>query len=403
LAQSRSLADILPLPARRPQPAATTTVLLLKGDYGRTGGPESLLRDLAGSIDRARFDLVLGIIRRPGAAPASHYPPSLREQEIPWQGIGAVAHAARRVAWLARERGARLIHTHDMRANLVAAALRPFRPIPWVAHVHGWLGDTHRGRYKIYEAIDRWLVPRADLVLVGSAAAGREARACGARRVVVVPNAVAIPPAGGDAGAVAAARAALGVPDDAVLLGMVGRLHPGKGHDIFLHALAILARERPNLCGAIVGEGEGEGEDEARLRALAASLGLARRVAFTGFVADTDAYVRAMDVVMVPSRKDSLPLVALEAMARGRPVIASDTGDLPTAVIDGTCGFIVPVGDAAALADRARILLDDPARRRRMGQAARARAVDAYSAEAMARRLEDSYADLLARVPAHAG
>ncbi len=382
-----------------PPPLAITTVLLLKSDYGRTGGPESLLRDLGDTIDRARFDPVLGIIRRPGAAPASHYPASLREQEIPWHGTAAVLHAARGLAKLAREREARLIHTHDMRANLVAAALRPFRPIPWVAHVHGWLGDTHRGRYRMYEAIDRRLVPRADLVLVGSAAAGREAQACGARRVVVVPNAVAIPPAEGAAGAVAAARAALGVPDGATLLGMVGRLHPGKGHDLFLRALAILAGERPDVFGAIVGEGE----DEARLRTLAASLGLAGRVAFTGFVADTDAYMRAMDVVLVPSRKDSLPLVALEAMARGRPVIASDTGDLPTAVLDGVCGFVVPVGDAEALAARARILLDDPALRRRMGEAARARAVDTYSAGAMARRLEDEYAALLARVPAHAG
>jgi glycosyltransferase involved in cell wall biosynthesis len=95
--------------------------------------------------------------------------------------------------------------------------------------------------------------------------------------------------------------------------------------------------------------------------------------------------------------------VAVEAMARGRPVIASDTGDLPAAVVDGECGFIVPVGDVAALAARAGTLLDDPALRARMGEAGRARAVAVYSAGAMARRLEHEYAALAAGAPGHAG
>jgi glycosyltransferase involved in cell wall biosynthesis len=376
-----------------------TTVLLLKSDYGRSGGPESLLHGLATTLDRRRFDPVLGIIRRPGSAPANTYPASLSPQQIPWHGGAALWRAARQLARLAQARQAALIHSHDMRANAVAAALRPFQAIPWVAHVHGWLGHTHRGRWRLYEAIDRRLIGRADLVLVGSRAAEQEVRACGARRVAVIPNAVVIPPAEAVAGNVEATRHTLGVPAGTTVLGMVGRLHPGKGQDLFLQALALLAAEREDVFGVIVGEGE----DEARLRGLAASLGIGARVAFAGFVADTDSYMRAIDIVVVPSRKDSLPLVALEAMARGRPVIAAATGDLPVAVIDAVCGFIVPVGDVAALASRSRVLVDDTGLRRRMGEAARARVIATYSAEAMARRLEDQYAALLDGATVRAG
>lgn len=365
------------------------TVLLLKSDYERIGGPETLLRSLAVTIDRNRFDPVLAMMRRPRQEPLGAYPSCLRQVELPWYGLGALMATARRAACIARDTNAAVVHSHDMRANAVAAAMRLFHRLPWIAHVHGWLGPTHRGRWRIYEAIDHRMVRAADRVLVGSAAAQAEVRSFGARRVNIVPNAVAIPEEGAlDINTnMMALRAEIRAPDNAVVLGMLGRLHPCKGHEIFLHAMATLVRANQNVHGLIVGEGQ-NGEE---LRALAGTLGIAEHVTFTGFVDDAIRYLAVMDVVAVPSVQDSLPLTALEAMSYARPVVASSAGDLPVAIQDGVSGFITPVGDSGALAERLATLVGDPELRQRLGVAGRRRVIDAFSADAMARGLEAQY------------
>jgi glycosyltransferase involved in cell wall biosynthesis len=214
-----------------------------------------------------------------------------------------------------------------------------------------------------------------------------------------VPNAVAIPDErvlDYDTGAL---RAEMGVPEGAVILGMLGRLHLGKGHENFLQAVAMLVRAGVNVHRLIVGEGQ-EGD---RLHALAETLAIPNRLTFTGFVEDTSRYLRAMDVVAVPSLKDSLPLTALEAMSFARPVVASSAGDLPVAIEDGVSGFIVPIGDAAALAERLAALTVDPELRLRMGAAGRRRVIDSFSDHAMARGLEEQYASVIAESGQHGG
>lgn len=368
------------------------TVLLLKSDYERIGGPETLLRSIAATMDRSRFDPLLALIRRPGDEPLATYPSCLRQLELPWKGIKGLLSTARRATLIARSANAVVVHSHDMRANAVAAAMQLFHRIPWIAHVHGWLGDTHRGRWRIYEALDHRIVHIADRVLVGSTAAQTEVCSFGSRPVEVVLNAVAIPDDTAlHVADMTAKRAEIGVPDHAIVLGMFGRLHPCKGHEFFLRALAELLHEDMNVHGLIVGEGQ----IGAELRRLAADLGLADRVTFTGYVDDVIRYLSVMDVVAVPSIQDSLPLAALEAMSYARPVVASAVGDLPHAIKDGVNGYIVPVGDAAALAGRLRSLARDPEARRRIGAAGRQRIIEAFSADAMSRALEAQYASVI--------
>ena len=367
------------------------TVLLLKSDYERIGGPESLLRSLAGGLDRRHFQPVLGVLRRPGQPPLADYPASLPQIEIEWRGAAGLRAGIARLARAVRDSGAALVHAHDMRANAAALALRMVAPIPWIAHVHGWLGHTHRGRWRLYEAIDRRVVRAADLVLVGSASAEREVRASGVRRVAVVPNFVPVPPAPPPGGS--AARDALGLPAAGFMAGVVGRLHHGKGQHVFIAAMAELVGRGVEACGVIVGEGPERG----RLQALAETSGIAERITFTGFVADVASYIAALDVLVVPSLKESLPLAALEAMSFARPVIASRAGDLPVLMAEGAHGMLVPVGDPAALAGALARLAADPRGRCHLGRSGRGRVAAAYSVEPAMRRLEACYCDVLRR------
>jgi glycosyltransferase involved in cell wall biosynthesis len=182
-------------------------------------------------------------------------------------------------------------------------------------------------------------------------------------------------------------------PPDAPRLALVGRLIPIKGHEVLLEALA---RVRDALPGVTV-ELAGDGPLEPELRATVARLGLGEAVAWLGRVAPpTPVYERA-EIVVVPSFGEGFGMVALEAMERGRAVIASDVGGLPEIVAAGETGLIVPPGDVSALAAAIVELAGDPARAAALGAAGRERALAEFSQERCTERVEELYLAGLSR------
>jgi glycosyltransferase involved in cell wall biosynthesis len=165
-----------------------------------------------------------------------------------------------------------------------------------------------------------------------------------------------------------------------------GRLDRLKGFDVLVRAFEALPDARLVLVGA--------GAEEQHLQALAAGAGLRDRIHFVGWSDDVRRYLRAADVVAVPSRLEALGLVAVEAMLAGRPVVASRVGGLPEVVVPDTTGLLVPPDDPPALAAALRELLDDPARRELLGSQARARALEHFSVDAMKSAYEALYASI---------
>jgi len=208
---------------------------------------------------------------------------------------------------------------------------------------------------------------------------------------------------GVDAAALAAApapglRRDLRLPDDAVLVGHVGRLAPVKGQRELLEALAGLRPRHPDLHVALLGEDqETHGAYRAELDRLTASAGLDGAVRFAGFRADAPAALQELDVLVLPSWIEGLPLVVLEAMAQGTPVVATAVGGTPEAVVDGETGLLVPPRDPAALSTALERLLGDPDLRRRLGEAGRARVRERFDAAAMERRVLEVYDEVAGR------
>lgn len=372
------------------------SVVLVKGNYGLTGGPETILATMARHLDRTKIHPVLALVRRDGVAESpqlSSEELAIERRDVKWTGLAGSAFAAGRLAKVMDHCGAQLIHTHDMRANLLAYLLTRVRPMPWIAHVHGWLGPTHAGKWKLYERMDQWLVKYADLVLAGSTATRDEVTRAGAQRVEVLPNAIEIEPDHSWEEAGAVVRARLNVDAKTVVAGVSGRLHPGKGQQFLIQAIAKLAGEGLPVRGLIVGEGP----NLERLQTLAMELGVQKLIIFAGFCPVLAPYVAAMDVFVAPSLKESLPLAVLEAMSLRRATVASSVGDLPCVIDTGRNGLLVPPGNVDALCVALRQLVGDAALRRRMGAEARATVVAHYSAEAMSRRLEEIYLAEIAR------
>lgn len=150
-------------------------------------------------------------------------------------------------------------------------------------------------------------------------------------------------------------RAAFDTPEGAPLLLGMGRLHPSKAHDISLRALAQI----PDAYLWIAGEGE----EATKLKALSAELGVANRVRFLGWRNDAPALYRTADIVIFPSRFEPLGNVVIQAWAHGAPVIAANSAGPGALITDGHDGYLVPVDDAGALAERVRSLLTDSLRR----------------------------------------
>jgi glycosyltransferase involved in cell wall biosynthesis len=181
---------------------------------------------------------------------------------------------------------------------------------------------------------------------------------------------------------------------DSFSVAVLGRIADWKGQDVLVRALAEPELAAIGAVGVIAGDAY-PGEVAPDIAALAARLGVANRVRLLGFVSDPRPVLASVDVVAVPStRPDPLPNSALEALAAGVPVVAAAHGGLPEIVRDGATGLLVAPGDHVALARALRRLADDPAERRRMGEAAAADAHARFGIDRMLDEVEAVYRSL---------
>jgi glycosyltransferase involved in cell wall biosynthesis len=284
--------------------------------------------------------------------------------------------------------GTDLVHAHGLRAGLVAAAARrlpgPRRGL--VLTLHNAVPDRGGALRRVLSAVERATVRGADLVLAASGDLADNARRQGARDVRMAPvSAPALPAAQRSRAQV---RAELGVADGRPLVVAVGRLHPQKGYDVLLDAVARRAPDRaqPPLV-AVAGDGPLHDELAGRIRAEDLP------VVLLGRRTDVADLLGAADLCVLPSRWEARSLTAQEALRSGTPLVATRTGGLPELL--GNAAELVPVGDAAALADAIARVLDDDALAARLAAAGRQQAATWPDEDATAARLVAVYRELL--------
>jgi glycosyltransferase involved in cell wall biosynthesis len=187
-----------------------------------------------------------------------------------------------------------------------------------------------------------------------------------------------------------AARAALGVDPDDVVIGSVGRLEPQKRFDLLLRAFAHLRREWPRARLLIAGDGS----LRQQLERQRSELGLAESCTLTGHVSDVIAFHEGLDLFVQSSEYEGTPNAVLEAMAMETPIVATSAGGTAELVNDGLHGRIVPIGSAEVLAAAMHQAFTDPSSSRAMADAARQRVETELSFETRARRVEAIYHEL---------
>jgi glycosyltransferase involved in cell wall biosynthesis len=375
---------------------APRTVIYLHSSAGRYGADRQLAL-LAGGLDPARYRplVVLAMdgelredLQAAGVEVVIRPLAVLRRAAMSPGGLarigGAVARDAGGLARLARARGAALIHTNTSVTLGGAGAARVAR-IPHVWHVR----EIYAGFERFWPAYERLLLTAHSLPCVSEAT---RAQFGGAPRAVVLHDGLGVAPARAER---AAARRALGLPADAFVCAILGRISTWKGQDMLIRALAELDDDSIALVAGDPWPGEEQRSDE--LHALAASLGVSARVRFAGFRSDVDNVYGAADVVAVPSTQpDPLPNSALEAAAAGCCVVAAAHGGLPEIIRDGETGRLVAPGDPSALASALAALRDDPAQRERFGAAAAADVRARFAPARLLERTQALYDELLA-------
>ena len=302
-------------------------------------------------------------------------------------------------SWLAdlfRRHRIALAHSHEFTMAVYGAWAARQAGVPHLFTMHG-------GRYyaaQLRRRVALHLAARAStaVVSVSHSLARQLARDLwiSPSRIVTVPNGVRPPRIEGTEPPL---RRQLGLELDDRLAVAVGNLYPVKGHRHLLEALALLARRHPALHVAIAGRGELEGA----LREHARELRVESRFHLLGLRSDVGDVLAAADVFALPSLSEGVPLALLEAMLSGRPVVASAVGEVPAVLGAGGAGILVPPGDAAALASALDSLLADPEAALRLGAAARVRANECYSFDAMLNRYLELYAAALRDHPHDGG
>ena len=352
------------------------------------GGAEIMVADLAGGLDPKRFEVITACLGEPGPMGEELRGRGQRviSLELDLKRTGAWG-LVRRVRALLQEIRPDILHTHLYHANLygrIAALGQDLAGV--VATVHNIYS-----RVKLHRCLANYLLARlGDYVLVFSpqvlSDVRRYDRVPEARLRMLTPGVRLEETDSGETKE--EARRSLGV--SGFCLGNVARLEEQKGHDDFLQALAQVRDEIPGLTVLLVGEGT----RQAHLQALTRELGLQEVVRFLGTRRDIPRILRALDVFIMPSSWEGIPLTLLEAMGYGLPVISTRVGRAPEIIRDGANGRLAPVAAPGALAGAILELYRHPELRQQWGEQARRTVQEKYTLEQFLEQFAAIYLEL---------
>ncbi|RMG43943.1 MAG: glycosyltransferase family 1 protein [Acidobacteria bacterium] len=383
-------------PGPQTPPARRRVAHLIASNF--FGGPERQILGHAARLGRYGWEAVIGSFRE--GRPAVEIVERARERGRPAFLVDTASpfspDNARQLARFLSEMRVEVLATHGYKADIYGHLAAAKVGIPRIAFLRGLTGENLKVR--LYERAYRWSLRRADRVVAVSEAMRRLALRIGVRaeRICVVRNADVREDG---FGAPIDVRRALGWEGDPrPVLIAAGRLSPEKGQDVLVRAVAHLReRGRPVLAAIL-----GEGARRRRLERLIRRERLADSVRLAGFRHELPRWIAGADLLVNPSRSEGLPNVILEAFRVGTPVVATEVGGVPEAVVDGETGWTVPPDDPEALAGAIEQALRSPAEAQRRAERARERLSREFDPERQTRALAAIYDALAPRAAGHA-
>ncbi len=314
---------------------------------------------------------------------------------IPEKHHGPISIALR-LAKIFRQTRPDIVHTHKYKDSILATTAARCVGIPHVIRVIHGMPEPFKGlsnvNMALYTMVDRfvtgWLVDK--VVAVSLDIEKVLVRIYRENRVVRIHNGI-------DLEVVQARtqrpekRKEWHFDDTVTLIGTVGRLVPVKGHAVLLEALRILRQSDPTVMLLVVGDGPLRGQLASEVKRL----GLEKFVRFAGHQAESYDFINMMDVFVLPSLHEGIPMVLLEALALQRPVVATRVGGIPEVIVHGQTGLLAEPADASSLARLIRQMVQDSGKAVSIGAAGRAHVEEEFTARIMAGRTAKLYEQVL--------
>jgi glycosyltransferase involved in cell wall biosynthesis len=368
-------------------------VLYFSNTLARGGAEEHILTLLRG-LDRSRFRPLLACTPDVADKLGADVPDDVPVTPVRLRHPRDLA-AGRELARLIRRERVTVLHSHLFYSSLFASPIGRLCGVPLIVetpHVR----EVWRRGLKAHYVVDRWAGRCVDQYIAVSEANRRyliEDKGLPAQKIVVIHNGCDVRRFDVRNVDTRSLRASLGFAARDPMLVVVGRLEPQKGHRILLDALPVVQREFPAVRLVCVGEGALREQLEARVT----SLGLGDSVRFVGRQADVPAWLALADIVVLPSFYEGLPLAAIEALAAGRAMVATDVDGTPEIVVAEETGLLVPPGDPGSLAVAISRLLREPGLRAQLAEAGRARVIERFNEVRQVARTEALYEVALRR------
>lgn len=358
------------------------TVLILRSAIG-VFGAERVILELATGLKDSGFAPVIGVIenRHPSHAELASVARTA--------GLSAVLFPCRKpfdfktvleIRRYIKQNRVAILHPHGYKANFYALMSSAFMKISRIATCHPWTETSYSVKARIYTFLDKtWLKRMKRIVAVSEEVRQELQKRLPGAKCEVIPNGIDLQrfhleKSGNDS------RKTFGIAGSDYLIGTIGRLVPEKGHQYLIAAAKTLCRKHQNVKFIFVGDGPLRND----LEKMAAENDLAAIILFTGVRSDIPQLLSMMNLFVLPSVSEGLPMVLLEAMAAGKPVISTEVGDIPRIIRHNYSGLLIPPQDTEALTAAMEELIQDSAKAQRLALVARQEVENRFSAKQMA-------------------
>lgn len=348
------------------------------------GGAERVVINLAKGLDKARFNPMVCCLNEAGEFAAELESAGIKVIALHKKSKADITVIAKLITVIT-ENNIQIVHTHLWGANFWGRIAAKFAKVPVIIATEHNVDIWKSGLNFI---LDRLLARISDkIIAVSQSVKGFYIKqGIPAGKIEVIYNGISLDPRC----SILDARKSFGLSDGESLLAVVGRLVEQKGHRYLFEALSMLNGRRKVKLLVI-----GDGPEQQRLADSVQRLGLGAKIIFTGLRKDVREFIRGIDILVLPSLREGLPVAALEAMAAGKPVIATNVGGTPELISDGETGLLVKPADPLALSGALEKLLSDRQLAQTMGERGRKRVENYFSLAKMINETEKLYEECL--------
>ena len=365
-------------------------------------GADNVLIELSKKLRQTAFSPVIGVFKNIHN-PHLEVAEEAKRYNLPLQIFSCNGRLDPRTILLIRrfveEQKINLIHTHGYKSNFYTLAAALGKKVPMITTCHNWLGDDIKMR--LYARLDKFFLNQFDRIIAVSDAVKQEIlnHSISPEKVVTIYNGIDIERFNNRVKE-NNIRREFGIGEDCKVIGTVGRLSEEKGHVYLLKAAEKVLQKYPKVVFLIVGDGPLRKYLEENSSQIVDKLYSQKACPknpfiFTGVRSDISTIYALMDIFVLPSLTEGLPMVLLEAMASQKPVIATDVGAVPKVFEHGRSGLLIEPGNVNSLAMAIMELLANPQKAQKMAKHARQKVEQEFSSDIMTEKYLDVYQDML--------